>query len=112
MGNVVFTGGMAVLALTHSTWVPTNETIPPPPTPSPTPTPTPGGGCCKFGGACGDCGDDGTGWCHASASNFAVGTGTYDSGASAPSCSGGGNPSPSPSPSPSPPPSPTPPTTG
>jgi len=46
----------------------------------------PSGGCCKFGGACADCGDDGTGWCHQSASNCAVCTGTFDSSASAPSC--------------------------
>jgi len=51
--------------------------------------PTPGGGgggCCKFGADCGGCGDDGTGWCHLSASNCAVCTGTFDSGAPAPSC--------------------------
>merc|ERR1712151_1344074 len=72
---------------------------------SPSPSPSPGGGgCCRFGADCGDCGDDGTGWCHLSASNCAVCTGTFDSSASTPSC-GGGN-SPSPSPSPSPPPSP------
>jgi len=104
--NVVFTGGMAVLALTPASQQPTNETVPPPPTPSPTPTPTPGrGGCCRFGGACGDCGDDGTGWCHISANNCAVCTGTFDSSAAAPSCSGAPSPPspPSPTPSPSPP---------
>merc|ERR1712151_1433198 len=47
---------------------------------------SPGGGCCKFGADCGDCGDDGTGWCHLSASNCATCTGTYNAGASRPSC--------------------------
>merc|ERR1712151_936471 len=60
------------------------------------------GGCCRFGADCGDCGDDGTGWCHLSASNCAVCTGSFDSSASTPSCGGGGSPSPPPSPSPSP----------
>lgn len=81
---------------------------------SPSPPPG-GGGCCKFGADCGDCGDDGTGWCHQTASNCDVCTGTFDSSAPAPSCNGGGNPSPSPSPSPPPtPPSPppTPPSSG
>jgi len=44
------------------------------------------GGCCRFGADCGDCGEDGTGWCHQSASNCAVCTGSFDSSASAPSC--------------------------
>jgi len=48
--------------------------------------PTPGGGCCKFGADCGDCGEDGTGWCHQSASNCAECTGSFDSSASAPGC--------------------------
>ena len=77
---------------------------------SPSPPPG-GGGCCKFGADCGDCGDDGTGWCHQTASNCDVCTGTFDSSAPAPSCNGGGNPSPSPSPSPPPTP-PTPPSSG
>jgi len=80
----------------------------PAPTPSPPPTPPTGGGCCRFGASCGDCGDDGSGWCHLSASNCAVCTGIFDTSGSAPSCGGGGAPSPSPSPSPSP----TPPTNG
>jgi len=47
---------------------------------------SPSGGCCKFGADCGDCGDDGTGWCHQSASNCATCTGTFDSSAPAPGC--------------------------
>merc|ERR1712151_1404112 len=58
----------------------------PPPTPRPTPAPTPSSGCCAWGGGCGDCGDDGTGWCHMSASNCATCTGSYNAGASRPSC--------------------------
>merc|ERR1740129_1411816 len=77
----------------------------PSPGPSPSP-PGPGGGCCRFRADCGDCGNDGTGWCHQSASNCGVCTGSFDSSGSAPSCGGGG----SPSPSPNPPPPPTPPT--
>jgi len=53
---------------------------------SPSPGTSPGGGCCKFGADCGDCGDDGTGWCHQSASNCATCTGTFDSSAQAPGC--------------------------
>merc|ERR1719293_274054 len=53
---------------------------------APSPGGSPGGGCCKFGADCGDCGDDGTGWCHLSASNCDVCTGTFDSSAAAPSC--------------------------
>jgi len=45
-----------------------------------------GGGCCKFGADCGDCGDDGTGWCHESASNCAECTGNFDPGAPGPGC--------------------------
>merc|ERR1712242_300353 len=66
------------------------------------PGPTPSGGCCRFGADCGDCGEDGTGWCHQSASNCAECTGSFDSSASAPNC--GGVPTP---PTPTPP-SPTP----
>jgi endoglucanase len=65
------------------------------------PGPGPSGGCCKFGADCGDCGEDGTGWCHQSAGNCAVCTGSFDSGAGSPSCSGGSAPSPTPSPTPS-----------
>jgi len=50
------------------------------------PSPGGSGGCCKFGSDCGDCGDDGTGWCHQSASNCAICTGSFDSGASSPNC--------------------------
>lgn len=94
---------------------PTPSPVPTPSTPAPTP-PT-SGGCCRFGASCGDCGDDGTGWCHQSAGNCAVCTGSFDSSASTPSCGGGGSPSPSPSPSPNPvptpsTPAPTPPSTG
>merc|ERR1712084_75825 len=42
-----------------------------------------GGGCCRFEADCGDCGDDGTGWCHESASNCAQCTGNFDPGAPA-----------------------------
>merc|ERR1719442_268359 len=71
---------------------------------SPSPSPPSGsGGCCRFGADCGDCGDDGTGWCHLSSSNCNTCTGTFDPSAASPSCNGGGNPSPSPSPSPTPP---------
>merc|ERR1719410_1381219 len=64
------------------------------------PSPTPGGGgggCCRFEADCGDCGEDGTGWCHQSASNCATCTGTFDPTGSPPAgCGGpgGGNPSP------------------
>jgi len=80
---------------------------PPTPSPTPSPNPTPGGsGCCRFEADCGDCGEDGTGWCHQSASNCEVCTGVFDPSGSPPiSC--GGNPSPSPGP-PTPP-APTPP---
>jgi len=43
-------------------------------------------GCCKWGGNCGDCGDDGSGWCHKSASNCQSCTGSFDAGARAPVC--------------------------
>merc|ERR1711878_128722 len=58
------------------------------------PGPTPSGGCCKFGADCGDCGLDGTGWCHQSASNCAECTGSFNPSASAPNCNGGGSPAP------------------
>merc|ERR1719277_1720238 len=54
--------------------------------------------CCRFEADCGDCGEDGTGWCHQSADNCVVCTGVFDPSGSAPSC--GGSPSP---PGPSPP---------
>jgi endoglucanase len=53
------------------------------------PGPSPSGGCCRFGADCGDCGDDGAGWCHGSASNCATCTGSFDPSASAPQCFGG-----------------------
>eukprot|EP00928_Gymnodinium_smaydae_P007977 TRINITY_DN12863_c0_g2_i3.p1 TRINITY_DN12863_c0_g2~~TRINITY_DN12863_c0_g2_i3.p1 ORF type:complete len:560 (+),score=17.19 TRINITY_DN12863_c0_g2_i3:69-1682(+) len=85
---------------------------PTPARPSPVPRPTPstatGGGCCKFGGDCGDCGDDLTGWCHKSSANCDVCTGDFDPSAQAPQC-GGSAPSPTPA-RPSPVPRPTPPT--
>merc|ERR1719346_317446 len=76
---------------------------PSPPSPSPPGPPSTGGGCCRFEADCGDCGEDGTGWCHQSASNCEVCTGVFDPSASAPSC--GGSPSP-PGPSPPGPPAP------
>jgi len=67
------------------------------PTPGPSPSPSPGGsGCCRFGVDCGDCGEDGTGWCHQSASNCNTCTGTWDPSRNPPGC--GGSPSPPPSP--------------
>lgn len=63
--------------------------------PSPSPSGGGGDGCCMFGGACGDCGNDGTGWCHQSAENCGVCTGSWDR-AGQTSCGGGGSPSPSP----------------
>merc|ERR1711988_1795886 len=59
------------------------------------PGPGPSGGCCKFGADCGDCGEDGTGWCHESASNCATCTGSFDSSANAPQCFGNSGPGPS-----------------
>merc|ERR1719429_126579 len=44
------------------------------------------GGCCRFGADCGDCGEDGTGWCHQSSSNCAQCTGSFDPSGSAPGC--------------------------
>merc|ERR1719412_788268 len=59
----------------------------------------PGGGCCRFEADCGDCGEDGTGWCHQSAGNCAQCTGTFDPAGSPPAgCGGGGGGNPSPSP--------------
>merc|ERR1711974_573006 len=56
------------------------------PSPTPSPTPVGGSGCCKWGGDCGDCGNDGSGWCHQSSSNCAACAGYFDSGAQAPAC--------------------------
>jgi len=62
----------------------------------------PGGGCCRFEADCGDCGEDGTGWCHRSAGNCGQCGGTFDPAGSPPGCGGGGgNPSP-PAPQPTP----------
>jgi len=37
-----------------------------------------GSGCCSWdGSSCGDCGDDGTGWCHKSSANCAQCTGNF-----------------------------------
>jgi len=77
---------------------------------NPSPTPGGGGGCCRFGADCGDCGEDGTGWCHQSSSDCATCTGSWDPSGSAPSC--GGNPVPTPTlaptpTTPAPPPTPT-----
>merc|ERR1719330_2316396 len=73
---------------------------------SPSPSPSPGGGgCCRFEADCGDCGEDGTGWCHLSSSNCATCTGVFDPSAPSPGCNGGG-PGPGPGPSPPSPPSP------
>jgi len=44
------------------------------------------GGCCRFGADCGDCGQDGTGWCHESASNCNTCTGTFDRTGPTPVC--------------------------
>merc|ERR1712125_302432 len=44
----------------------------------PTPSPGTGGGCCQFEADCGDCGEDGSGWCHQSVSNCAVCTGFFN----------------------------------
>jgi len=88
---------------------------PTPPSPVPTPAPSPGGsGCCRFEADCGDCGDDGTGWCHLSSSNCATCTGVFDPSAPAPNCDAVPSPIPTyppPSPLPTFPPSPAP-TTG
>merc|ERR1719436_1026184 len=86
-----------------SNWRITSNDGPAPPSPGPAP-PSPGpappgsGGCCKFGADCGDCGDDNTGWCHQSAANCEICTGTFDSTADSPSCDGSPDPVPSPNP--------------
>merc|ERR1719400_209246 len=96
-----------------SNWKITSNDGPAPPSPGPAPPAS--GGCCKFGADCGDCGDDNTGWCHQSAANCEICTGTFDASAPAPSCNGDApapvpTPPMPPSPSPVPPaPSPTPP---
>merc|ERR1711920_1210682 len=46
------------------------------------------------GSSCGDCGPNGEGWCHKSASNCAACAGSFGSSASAPSCSGSPSPPP------------------
>jgi len=58
--------------------------------PSPVPTPVGSGGCCTWGGTgCDDCGTDGTGWCHGSASNCEASCdGTFDPNGEAPACNG------------------------
>merc|ERR1712072_1374608 len=43
-----------------------------------------GSGCCKWGDQCGDCGIDGSGYCHQSSSNCAACSGNFDWGAQAP----------------------------
>merc|ERR1719384_250505 len=59
----------------------------PVPSPVPAPVPTPvGDGCCRFGADCGDCGNDGTGWCHQSAENCDVCTGNFDPIGFGPNC--------------------------
>merc|ERR1719210_1788685 len=85
-----------------SNWRLTSNGGPAPP--SPVPAPPASGGCCKFGADCGDCGDDNTGWCHQSAANCDICTGTFDASAPAPSCNGD-----APAPVPTPPAPPTPP---
>jgi len=50
------------------------------------PSPGGSGGCCRFQADCGDCGEDGTGWCHGGASNCATCTGSWDPSGSAPFC--------------------------
>jgi len=43
------------------------------------PTPVSPWSCCKWGPDCGDCGADGTGWCHESPANCATCGGRFDS---------------------------------
>merc|ERR1712050_562722 len=50
---------------------------------------TPGGGCCKWGAHCADCGSDSTGWCHDSHSNCGHCGGTFDPTGAKPICGGG-----------------------
>merc|ERR1712045_304601 len=83
-----------------SNWRITSNDGPAPPSPGPAPPAS--GGCCKFGEDCGDCGDDNTGWCHQSAANCEICTGSFDASAPAPSCNGAPAPTP-PSPVPAPP---------
>merc|ERR1719414_1025236 len=85
-----------------SNWRITSNGGPAPPSPGPAPPAS--GGCCKFGADCADCGDDNTGWCHQSAANCEICTGTFDASAPAPSCNGD-----APAPVPTPPAPPTPP---
>merc|ERR1712087_769592 len=68
----------------------------------PTPSPGTGGGCFQFEADCGDCGEDGSGWCHQSVSNCAVCTGFFNWSATAPNCDGSPSPQPQPTPSPGP----------
>merc|ERR1719151_72063 len=65
-----------------SNWRITSNDGPAPPSPGPAPPAS--GGCCKFGADCADCGDDNTGWCHQSAANCEICTGTFDANAPAP----------------------------
>merc|ERR1712183_398027 len=90
-----------------SNWRITSNDGPAPPSP-PGPAPPAAGGCCRFGDDCGDCGDDNTGWCHQSAANCEVCTGSFDASAPAPSCETDPAPAPAP-PTPPTPPSPSPP---
>merc|ERR1712045_168536 len=87
-----------------SNWRLTTNSGPAPPSPGPAPPSPASGGCCKFGPDCAGCGDDNTGWCHQSAANCEICTGTFDASAPAPSCSGD-----APAPVPTPPTPPTPP---
>jgi beta-glucanase (GH16 family) len=59
------------------------------PTFAPTSAPLPSRGCCKnkSGDSCKDCGNDGSGWCHNSASNCGQCNGRFDSAAPSPGCS-------------------------
>merc|ERR1719491_1261354 len=86
-GAVMQPGNAQLVALART--VCGGSSVPsPPPTPPTPPAPTPqpvGGGCCRFGAACGDCGSDGSGWCHQSASNCQVCTGSFDYNAQTPS---------------------------
>lgn len=83
-GSVMEPGNMQLVSLARSLC----GTPSPTPSPSPPrPPPLPGGnGCCKWGGACGDCGNDGNGWCHRSSANCGKCTGSWDSRGRAPSC--------------------------
>jgi len=90
-GSVMEPGNMQLVSLARSLCGSPSPTPSPSPSPSPTPSPIPspipgGNGCCKWGPACGDCGNDGNGWCHQSAGNCRICTGSWDSGGRAPSC--------------------------